>query len=113
MAKEDRIMTIRKVNTLDEMFTRRQAQKSAGLEILQESSQFEEEYLYLETSGWHFYSYLKIRPHLIEDTSAYDDRRLMSISYGTELAKILTSAFIFRVFSIETLHIRGSSSSII
>ena len=31
-------MTIRKVNTLDEMFTRRQAQKSAGLEILQESA---------------------------------------------------------------------------
>ena len=83
-------MTIRKVNTLDEMFTRRQAQKSAGLEILQESSQFEEEYLYLETSGWHFYSYLKIRPHLIEDTSVYDDRRLMSIyknyTYAADIA---------------------------
>ena len=87
MAKEDRIMTTRKVNTLDEMFTRRQAQKSAGLEILHESSQFEEEYLYLETSGWHFYSYLKIRPHLIEDTSVYDDRRLMSISAALAVSR--------------------------
>lgn len=84
------IMIIRKVDALDEMFTHRQAQKSASLETLQESGQLAEEYLYLETSGWHFYSYLKIRPHLIEDTSAYDDRRLMSIyknyTYAADMA---------------------------
>lgn len=82
-------MSVRKVETMDALFSLRQIHESAGLEGLPAMDE-SEDYPYFETDGWHFYSYLRIRPHLIQDASLYDSRRLVSIyknyTYAADIA---------------------------
>ena len=48
-------MSVRKVETMDALFSLRQIHESAGLEGLPATDE-SEDYPYFETDGWHFYS---------------------------------------------------------
>ena len=82
-------MSVRKVETMDELFSPRQIHESVRLKELPAMDD-PEGYPYFETNGWHFYSYLRIRSHLIQDASRYDTRRLVSIyknyTYAADIA---------------------------
>lgn len=77
-------MRVHKVAAMDELFSRPQIHEPGGMDG-------SENYPYFEADGWHFYSYLKIRSHLIQDASLYDNKRLVSIYKNYTYAAVIAA----------------------